>query len=88
MKETPCGTQDQKQVKEFIEAMKSYELTMAEKLQLLNLRPRSAVEIYLVSLGVAHEMVELEARSPIEHKNRIVINYLMKNKLLLVNRRM
>ncbi|KAG2217906.1 hypothetical protein INT45_008656 [Circinella minor] len=48
LKETSCGTQDQKQVKEFMEAMKSYELTMAEKLQLLNLRPRSAVEIYLL----------------------------------------
>ncbi|KAI9248584.1 HRDC-like protein [Phascolomyces articulosus] len=48
LKTTACSTQDQQQVKEFVEAMKSYELTLAEKLQLLNLRPRSAVEIYLL----------------------------------------
>ena len=77
MKGTPCGTQDQNQVKEFIEAMKSYELTMAEKLQLLNLRPRSAVEIYLVSSCVAHKMVDLEVISVTEHKNRIIINHLI-----------
>ncbi|KAI9494892.1 RNA polymerase Rpb4-domain-containing protein [Zychaea mexicana] len=48
LKGTPSSTQDEQQVKDFVEAMNSYELTLAEKLQLLNLRPKSAVEIYLL----------------------------------------
>ena len=66
-----------------MEAMKSYELTMAEKLQLLNLRPRSAVEIYLVSLSVANEMVGLE-----ERKSYRTTKIRLLKKILLVNRRM
>ncbi|KAI8144739.1 RNA polymerase II [Fennellomyces sp. T-0311] len=48
LKATPCSTQDEAQVKAFVDAMRAYELTLAEKIQLLNLRPKSAVEIYLL----------------------------------------
>ncbi|KAK9767783.1 hypothetical protein K7432_002119 [Basidiobolus ranarum] len=46
--ETACATQSQEQLTNFLEAVKSYGLTRAEKLQILNLRPRSAVEIHLL----------------------------------------
>lgn len=48
LKETPCSTQTSEQLANFLESMSRYELTKAEKLQILNLRPRSTVEIYLI----------------------------------------
>lgn len=48
LKETPCSTQTSEQLANFLEFMSRYELTKAEKLQILNLRPRSTVEIYLI----------------------------------------
>jgi hypothetical protein len=43
------GTQTTEQVQAFLQAVSVFELTKAEKLQILNLRPKSTVEIYLVS---------------------------------------
>lgn len=51
LKETPCSTQTPEQIKHFMDALSKYELTKAEKLQILNLRPKSTVEIYLVRLN-------------------------------------
>ncbi|KAF7727240.1 hypothetical protein EC973_007853 [Apophysomyces ossiformis] len=48
LKATPCGTQSVEQVKNFLERFSAFQLTRAEKLQILNLRPKSAVEIYLL----------------------------------------
>ncbi|ORY94684.1 HRDC-like protein [Syncephalastrum racemosum] len=48
LKDTPCSTQDPQQIEAFLESMEPYKLTRAEKLQLLNLRPRSVVEIYII----------------------------------------
>ncbi|KAI8371468.1 HRDC-like protein [Radiomyces spectabilis] len=44
----PCSTQTPAQIKRFLEAFQKYDLTRAERLQILNLRPKSAVEIYLL----------------------------------------
>ncbi|ORE04780.1 hypothetical protein BCV72DRAFT_231037 [Rhizopus microsporus var. microsporus] len=48
LKQTPVGSQTPAQVTNFLEAISQFDLTRAEKLQILNLRPKSAVEIYLV----------------------------------------
>lgn len=48
LERTPCGLQDMQNVASFMQAVKSYNLTKAEKLQLLNQRPSSAVEIQLM----------------------------------------
>ncbi|KAI9366355.1 RNA polymerase Rpb4-domain-containing protein [Pilaira anomala] len=48
LKGTPCSTQTPEQIANFLQALSKYELTKAEKLQILNWRPRSTVEIYLI----------------------------------------
>ncbi|KAG2237874.1 RNA polymerase Rpb4-domain-containing protein [Thamnidium elegans] len=48
LKETPCSTQTPEQVSDFLQALSKYDLTKAEKLQILNWRPKSTVEIYLI----------------------------------------
>ncbi|KAI8366250.1 HRDC-like protein [Blakeslea trispora] len=48
LKQTPVGTQSEEQVQSFLQAISKFELTKAEKLQIINLRPKSTVEIYLV----------------------------------------
>ncbi|EIE84852.1 hypothetical protein G6F46_008280 [Rhizopus delemar] len=48
LKETPVNTQSPEQIADFMQAISHYNLTKAEKLQMLNLRPKSAVEIYLI----------------------------------------
>ncbi|ORZ16883.1 HRDC-like protein [Absidia repens] len=48
LKTTPTKSQTTVQVKDFLQQMNQYALTLGEKLQILNLRPKSAVEIYLL----------------------------------------
>lgn len=48
LEKTPCRVQNPEIIGKFMRALEPYHLTKAEKLQLLNLRPSSAVEIQLL----------------------------------------
>ncbi|XP_068572654.1 DNA-directed RNA polymerase III subunit RPC9 [Cebidichthys violaceus] len=48
LSKTPCSRQTPEIVKEFLTTMMPHKLTKAEKLQLLNHRPQTAVEIQLL----------------------------------------
>jgi hypothetical protein len=48
LEKSPSSTQDEEQVYNFLTAMKRWELTKAEKLQILNLRPKTPVELHIV----------------------------------------
>ncbi|KAJ9056891.1 hypothetical protein DSO57_1027985 [Entomophthora muscae] len=48
LESTPCNTQSEDQVKQTLTSLLDYSLTKFEKLQLLNLRPRSLVELHVL----------------------------------------
>lgn len=48
LQKSPCSSQTAQQIAAFKEAIAEYGLTKAETLQLINLRPKSPVEAYLI----------------------------------------
>jgi len=48
LEKTPCNDQNRENIAEFMTAVEPFKLTQAEKLQLLNQRPTTAVEIQLI----------------------------------------
>ncbi|KAI9309536.1 RNA polymerase Rpb4-domain-containing protein [Cunninghamella echinulata] len=48
LEKTPVNSQTTEQINTFLKNISQYSLTLGEKLQILNLRPKSDVEIYLL----------------------------------------
>ncbi|KAI4482546.1 hypothetical protein M0804_008399 [Polistes exclamans] len=48
LEETPCKKQTPEKIRKYLEAMKSFNLTKSEKLTLLNICPKTALEIQLI----------------------------------------
>ena len=48
LEKTPCKHQTDETIRNFLAALQPYDFTKAEKLQLLNLRPTSIVEMQLI----------------------------------------
>ncbi|XP_066984244.1 DNA-directed RNA polymerase III subunit RPC9-like [Macrobrachium rosenbergii] len=48
LEKTPCRTQSPEVIHSFLESIKDFKLTKAEKLQLINLRPTTPVEMQLI----------------------------------------
>ncbi|KAL2630672.1 hypothetical protein R1flu_015358 [Riccia fluitans] len=46
--ETPAGTQTREAIQEFVKEAKTFKLMEAERLQSVNLRPATAVEVHLI----------------------------------------
>ena len=65
LKNTPCAQQSEKTVTEFLTAIKEFELTEAECLQILNLRPSTEVELQLI-------IEEVEDRLTTEQTERLL----------------
>ncbi|KAL0074685.1 HRDC-like protein [Phycomyces blakesleeanus] len=72
LKTSPCSTQTPAQLKDFLDALKPFKLTRAERLQILNLRPKSAVEIYLI----IEECEERFSEDDLENMLNIIITTL------------
>lgn len=80
LKDTPCSSQSPEAIKNLMEAVEPLKLTKAEKLQLLNLRPCSLVELQLIveeldeRLKTEEEIEEfltvLKENLPVEESNK------------------
>ena len=72
LERTPCKHQDNETIEKFMKALAPYDFTKAEKLQLLNLRPTSIVEVQLI-------IEELDERLKTEEELQKLIDLIEQN---------
>ncbi|KAK3736317.1 hypothetical protein QZH41_020779 [Actinostola sp. cb2023] len=77
LEKTPCKYQNAQVIEDFLKALAPFNLTKAEKLQLLNLRPETHVEIQLIieesverlkTEADIQELLDIVAKLPSERK--------------------
>ncbi|XP_034943495.1 DNA-directed RNA polymerase III subunit RPC9 [Chelonus insularis] len=83
LEDSCCKTQTPDKIKEFLKALEPFKLTKNEKLALLNLRPKTALEIQLIvedsedrlnekEIEWLLQTVEVHLKDPIEIKQEIM----------------
>lgn len=66
LQKTPCRNQSPEIIHTFLEAIKDFKLTKAEKLQLINLRPTTPVEMQLIIEDSEERLTEEQVDQLIE----------------------
>ena len=72
LEKTPCKDQSDETVAKFLQALQPYNLTKAEKLQLLNHRPATAVEIQLIIEESEERLTEEQTEEIIQLMNQLL----------------
>lgn len=81
LEKTSCRNQSPEVIHAFLEAIKEFKLTKAEKLQLINLRPTTPVEMQLIIEDSEERLTEEQVERLIE----LVEHHLPDNSQQLVN---
>lgn len=77
LEETPCKSQSPEKIKNFLKAVESFKLTKCEKLTLLNLCPKTPLEIQLIVEDSEDRLTEEEVISLLQ----VITNYLGEDQL-------
>ncbi|XP_003704069.1 CGRP receptor component [Megachile rotundata] len=77
LEETPCKGQSPEKIKNFLKAVESFKLTKCEKLTLLNLCPKTPLEIQLIVEDSEDRLTEEEVLSLLQ----VITNYLGEDQL-------
>ncbi|BBN09687.1 DNA-directed RNA polymerase III subunit RPC9 [Marchantia polymorpha subsp. ruderalis] len=70
--DTPAGTQTRAALEEFVKEVKVFKLTEAERLQSVNLRPATAVEVHLIVEDCDERLSGEQVDSLIETVDRVL----------------
>ncbi|KAI8801997.1 calcitonin gene-related peptide-receptor component protein, partial [Cladochytrium replicatum] len=65
LSKSPCAEQDRQSVSQLLAKLERFNLTKAEKLQIINLKPQSLIDLHLI-------VEEIESRLSDEYKEEIL----------------